>query len=227
MTARTLRVATWNVHGSRGGIEEIARVIHAEAIDIVLIQESGPRRRLRALGAALGMTVCTDPPTFPRRRIQNAALIRNPDVVRSRFLRFSPSSFLYPRGALVAQIDEGISVVSVHLGLGGSDRGRHIQQLVGLVGGSSKRFVIGGDLNALPGDPGPRTLAARATDCWQAVGQGKGYTFPSHAPTARIDYLFAGPAVRPHRAWTAGAMVSDHLMVVADLRFADATTAAD
>jgi endonuclease/exonuclease/phosphatase family metal-dependent hydrolase len=222
MTARTLRVATWNVHGLRGGVEEIARVIHAEQIDILSIQESGPRRRLRALGAALGMMVCGDPPAF--RRVQNAVLIRNPHVVRYYFLRFSHGSFFYPRGALIAQVDEGLSVISVHLGLSGSDRRRHLQQLIGLAGGSSKRFVIGGDLNALPGDPGPEILGTVATDCWGAVGQGDGYTFPSHAPSARIDYLFAGPAVQPLRAWTAGDTVSDHLMVVADLRFADATS---
>ena len=39
------------------------------------------------------------------------------------------------------------------------------------------------------------------------------------APTARIDYLLVGPGVRALRAWTAGGTVSDHLMVVADLRF--------
>jgi endonuclease/exonuclease/phosphatase family metal-dependent hydrolase len=216
-----IRVATWNVHGLRAGVGAVADVVRTEAVDVLMLQESGPRRGLRALGAALGMLVCADPPAFPRRRVQNAVLIRNPHVVGHSFLRFSHGSFLYPRGALIAQIDEGLSVVSVHLGLSGSDRGRHIQQLVGVAGGSSKRFVIGGDLNALPTDPGPRMLAARATDCWHAVGHGEGHTFPSHAPAARIDYLFAGPAIQPLRAWTAGGTVSDHLMVVADLRMDD------
>jgi endonuclease/exonuclease/phosphatase family metal-dependent hydrolase len=213
-------VATWNVHGLRGGVKEIAWIVHAEEIDILLVQESGPRRRLRALGETLGMMVCADPRTFPRRRIQNAVLVRGEAAraVHVRLQRFSRGSFVHPRGALVADVDERCSVLSVHLGLRGPERGRHIRQLLEMLDGSSGSFVIGGDLNALPGDPGPSALASLATDCWEVVGEGSGATFPSHDPRARIDYVFAGPAVRPLRAWTAGGTVSDHLMVVADLR---------
>jgi endonuclease/exonuclease/phosphatase family metal-dependent hydrolase len=224
MTARTLRVATWNVHGLRGGVEEIAQVIHAEGIDILSIQESGPRRRLRALGGTLGMLVCVDPPAFPRRRVQNAVLVRPPREVRShRLVRFDGGSMIYPRGALIGGLDDCVAV-SVHLGLEGVERGRQVAQLLEILRGIDEPVVIGADLNAFPGDPGHRMLAAGAPDCWQAVGQGEGYTFPSHAPSARIDYLFAGRAVQPLNAWTAGGTVSDHLMVVADVRFADATS---
>ena len=83
--------------------------------------------------------------------------------------------------------------------------------------GSAGSFVVGGDLNALPGDPGPSSLAGLASDCWEAAGEGSGATFPSHAPAARIDYLFAGRAFRPLRTWTAEGTASDHLMVVAEL----------
>jgi endonuclease/exonuclease/phosphatase family metal-dependent hydrolase len=223
MTTRDLRVATWNVHGLRGGVKEIAWVIHAEGIDILMVQVSGPRRRLRALGETLGMMVCADPRAFPRRRIQNAVLVRGglATIVYASLRRFSHGSFLHPRGVLFADVDERFLMMSVHLGLSGPERGHQMAQLLEHVEGSRGRFVIGGDLNALPGDPGPRMLAARATDCWRAVGQGEGHSFPSHAPTARIDYLFAGPAVQPLRAWTAGGTVSDHLMVVADLRMED------
>lgn len=223
MTVRTLRVAAWNVHGLRGGVKEIARAIHTAEIDILLVQESGPRRRLRVLGETLGMMVCADPRAFPRRRIQNAVLIREglATLVHHGLRRFSHSSFLHPRGVLLADVDERFSVMSVHLGLSGLERGHHVAGLLEHLEGSTGRFVIGGDLNALPGDPGPRILAAHATDCWQAAGQGEGHTFPSHEPIARIDYLFAGPAVQPLRAWTAGGTVSDHLMVVADLRMDD------
>jgi endonuclease/exonuclease/phosphatase family metal-dependent hydrolase len=222
MTTRTVRVATWNVHGLRGGVREIALAIHTEEIDILLVQESGPRRRLRALGETLGMVVCADPRAFPRRRVQNAVLVRGgfATVVHDGLRRFSGGSFPHPRGVLFADVDERYSVMSVHLGLRRGERGHQMTQLLELAG-SRDRSVIGGDLNALPGDPVPRMLAARATDCWHAVGQGEGHTFPSHAPTARIDYLFAGPAVQPLRAWTAGGTVSDHLMVVADLRMDD------
>jgi endonuclease/exonuclease/phosphatase family metal-dependent hydrolase len=214
-----LRVATWNVHGMRAGVEEIARVIRAEQVDIVALQESGPRRRLRAVGETLDMQVCGDPWAFPRRRIQNAVLVRRglANTVSHRLHRFSGGSLLYPRGVLLADVDHRVSVLSVHLGLDRSERAQHVEQLVAMLEGSVGTFVVGGDLNTLPGDPGPSSLAGLASDCWEAADEGSGATFPSNAPAARIDYLFAGRAFRPLRAWTAGGTVSDHLMVIAEL----------
>jgi endonuclease/exonuclease/phosphatase family metal-dependent hydrolase len=219
MNGGILRVATWNVHEMRGGVSEIARVIHTAGVDIALLQESGPRRRLRDLGVTLGMVVCADTWAFPRRRIQNAVLFRGglASAVSHRLRRFSGGSLLYPRGVLVADVEERLSLLSLHLGLTGSERAHHIAQLVAMLEGSSGTFAVGGDLNALPGDPVPSSLTGVASDCWEAVGEGTGATFPSHAPVGRIDYLFAGPLMRPLRAWTAGGTVSDHLMVVAEL----------
>ena len=132
MTTRDVRVATWNVHGMRGGIQEIAWVIHAEEIDILLVQESGPRRRLRALGETLGMMVFADPRAFPRRRIQNAVLVRGgfATVVHHVLRRFSHGSFLHPRGVLFVHVGERFSVMSVHLGLRGPERGHHMVELL-------------------------------------------------------------------------------------------------
>ena len=76
----------------------------------------------------------------------------------------------------------------------------------------------GRDLNVRPGHPSHAALASPFTDVWRSPATAQAPTFPSHAPTARIDYLFVGPAVRALRAWTAGGAVSDHLMVVADVR---------
>ena len=219
MNGGTLRVATWNVHGMRAGVDEIARVIEAERIDILALQESGPRRRLRAVGETLGMLVCADPWVFPRRRIQNAVLVRRglATTVSHRLHRFSGGSLLYPRGVLLADVDHRVSILSVHLGLRRNERAHHVDQLLEMLDGSAGPFVVGGDLNALPGDPGPSSLPGLASDCWEAVGEGSGATYPSHAPTARIDYLFAERAIRPLRTWTAGGTTSDHLMVVAEL----------
>ncbi len=217
MIGEGIRVATWNVRGFRAGVDTVADAIRAHGPDVLLVQESGLRRRLHALGAALGMAVAADPLSFPRRRIENAVLVRPPLRIGShRLVRFAGGSVLYPRGAQIADLG-GFSAISIHLGLRGPERGRHIRQLLTLLEGSSGRFVLGGDMNALPSDPGPSAIRTRAMDCWKAVGEGDGATFPAHAPIARIDHLFAGPAVQPRRAWTVGGTVSDHLMVVADL----------
>lgn len=221
MTERTLRVATWNVHGLRGGVRAVASAIRAEELDLVLIQESGPRARLRDLGRTLGWTVSTDPRVFPRRRVRNALLARPAaaGLIRARFVRFAAGSPWHPRGALLAEIDERWTAVSCHLGLQGPERGRHVTELRSLLEDATPPIVVGADLNALPGDAGPRSLAAPLTDVWEQVGEGAGPTFPAAGPAARIDYLFVGPGVRALRAWTAGGTVSDHRMVVADLRF--------
>jgi endonuclease/exonuclease/phosphatase family metal-dependent hydrolase len=165
------------------------------------------------------MVVGGDPPSFPRRRVQNAVLVRPPRSVRShQLLRFHEGSLLQPRGALIARLEE-LSVVSVHLGLAGSERARHVEELFELIDGAQDPIVVGGDLNAHPEDTMPAAIARRYPDAWVGARDGReqGNTFPSDEPVARIDYLFAGPAIRPLRAWTAGDTVSDHLMVIADL----------
>jgi len=219
----TVRVATWNVHGLRTGVDAAAAVVRVQELDVLLVQESGPRRRLRALGDRLGWIVAADPWAVPRRRVHNAVLISptRAALVRSRLLRFAVASFVHPRGALIADVQGGWTALSVHLGLRGPERGRQIAELAGLLEGSRGAFVAGADLNASPTDPGPSALGRVATDVWAAVGDGDGATFPSDRPTTRIDYLLVGEAVQALRAWTAGDRVSDHLMVVADLVLPD------
>ncbi len=212
-----IRVATWNVHGLRAGVETVAKVVRGERVDVLLLQESGPRRRLRALGATLGMVVCGDPPAFPRRRIQNAVLVRPPREVRSaRLVRFGGQSLIHPRGALIAQLGD-VTGVSVHLGLRSAERGRQVTELLEILRGIDEPVVIGGDLNAHPEDPSPTRIAASYPDAWTHVDGGEGWTFPSDTPTARIDFLLVSAALEPLRAWTVGGTASDHLMVVADL----------
>ena len=133
-------------------------------------------------------------------------------------MRFAAGTPWHPRGALFAEFAERWTAISSHLGLYGPERGRQVGELRSLLEGGSERVVLGADLNAPPGAAGPRALAEQLSDAWARVGVGEGATFPSYAPTARIDYLFVGPAVKALRAWTAGGTVSDHLMVVADLR---------
>jgi endonuclease/exonuclease/phosphatase family metal-dependent hydrolase len=227
VTERTLRVATWNVRGLRGGVRAVASAIEREEPDVVFLQESGPRRRHRRLGRALGMTLIADPPAFRRRRVQNGILGRRGVVwlSRPRMIRFAGGSLWHPRGAqiieiaLLPNIDEQWTAASVHLGLDAAERGRHVAELRSLIEGGDQLLVLGADLNVRPGEPSYEALSASMTDVWELAGEGEGATFPSHAPTARIDYLFVGPGVRALRAWTAGGTVSDHLMVVADLRF--------
>jgi endonuclease/exonuclease/phosphatase family metal-dependent hydrolase len=216
-----LRVATWNVHGLRDGVDAVADAIRAERPDVLLAQESGPRRRLSALGDALGMSVAADPVVFPRRRVRNAVLVRPPLRMRAHgLMRFRGGTWFAPRGAMIAEVD-GLTVVSLHLGLQRAERREHVRQLMEAIGQGRTKVVVGGDLNAHPDDPAATAIAEAYPDVWTVVGEGPGLTMPAHRPTARIDAIFAGPALRSLHARTAAHPVSDHLMVVADLDVPD------
>lgn len=213
-----VRVASWNVHGLRDGVDAVAEAIRTERPDVLLVQESGSRGGLRALGEALRMIVASDPIVFPRRRIRNAVLVRPPIRLRgNRLMRFRGGSWFAPRGAMIAEAD-GLTVVSLHLGLNPAERREHVRQLLEAIGRDSPKVVIGGDLNAHPDDPAVVAIAEAYPDAWASAGEGPGLTMPARRPTARIDAIFTGAAVRPRRARTVvHATASDHLMVVADL----------
>ena len=212
-----IRAATWNIQGLRAGVAAVAALIREQEVDVLLVQESGPRRRLRSLGATLGMEVATDPFAFPRRRAKDAVLVRSARRIRShRQIRFRGGSLLYPRGALIARLDD-LTAVSVHLGLNGAERRDHVAQLLAALRDEPGPILLGGDLNAHPWDPAAAAIADSYPDVWAAVGVGGGPTMPAAVPTARIDFLFADPTVRPLRVRTVPTTASDHLMVVADL----------
>ena len=223
-----LRVVTYNVRGFRDGLDEVVEAVERLAPDVLLLQESGPRRKLGALAAATGMDAAGDPWSPLRRRVKNAVLVRPPwRVVQHRLHRFDASTRFYPRGALVAQAGRSgrrIWAVSTHLGLAPSERIAHVRELTDVCAGlSGAPIVLGGDLNATPEQRAPSWLADRYWDAWAAVGDGEGATFPANDPTARIDYLFASAGLVVEAASVGKAPdASDHLPVVAELRIEDA-----
>jgi endonuclease/exonuclease/phosphatase family metal-dependent hydrolase len=219
-----LRVATYNVHGFRAGVPAVAAVVRELAPDVLLLQESGPRRRLRAFAERLGMAAAVDPPSVPRRRIRDAVLARPPArIVSHRLHRFAGTRWWSPRGCLIARVEAPASAtwaVSVHLGLVGAERGEHARSLVAIVASLAPPapVVVGGDLNATTDARAVGTIAARLRI---TTGSGAGPpTFPAAAPVARIDHLFVSDDLAVVRQATGGAgasRASDHLPVWADL----------
>lgn len=220
------RVLVYNLHGQRAGVRPVAEVIRRLDPDLVLLAETGPRWRLRRLGRALGMQVARDPWSPTRRRIPNAVLARPPWRVRAhRLHRFADvRRRLNPRGAIVADLSGpggvALSVCAVHLGLHPLERLHAVRELLAL--DLAPPLIIGGDLNEPPDGRAVGELAGRLADAWATAGEGSGETFPAHAPTARIDYLFVSPGVRIERALVPSAMpqaraASDHLPLLAEL----------
>jgi endonuclease/exonuclease/phosphatase family metal-dependent hydrolase len=223
-------VATYNVRGFRDDVDRLVDAVHRLGPDVLLLQETGPRRTLRRFAATLGMEVAADPWSPLRRRVKDAVLVRPPwRLTVARQHRFPGSGLLYPRGVLVARADRpGASVwaLSFHLGLRPAERTAHTELLLALAGGLAEApVVLGGDLNASPDERAPARIAERYADAWVAAGEGDGATFPARAPAARIDYLFAGPGLRVTATRVAEEpAASDHRPVVADLRLDDDAT---
>jgi endonuclease/exonuclease/phosphatase family metal-dependent hydrolase len=218
-----LRVIVYNVKAFRLGLDRVTAVLRELGPDLLLLQESGARRSLRALGSALEMQVAADPLSPLRRRVKNAVLARPPwRIISHRLHRLEGSERFYPRGALVAQAGRAgrrVWAVSAHLGLVPVERGRHARDLTSLLEELPGPIVLGMDLNETPERPSATWLARRYVDAWDEAGTGDGPTFPSLDASARIDYLFVSQGVRVegiHVAELAGA-ASDHLPIVADL----------
>ncbi|HEV8564279.1 MAG TPA: endonuclease/exonuclease/phosphatase family protein [Actinomycetota bacterium] len=226
-----LRVVTYNVRGFRHGLDDVVEAVERLTPDVVLVQESGARRKLRSLAAATGMEVAGDPWSPLRRRVKNAVLVRPPwRVVQHRLHRFEASARFYPRGALVAQAGRAgrrIWAISTHLGLAPSERNAHARELTDVCAGlSGAPIVLGGDLNATPEQRAPGWLADRYWDAWATAGNAEGATFPASDPTARIDYVFASTGLVVEAASVGKAPdASDHLPVIAELRIEDAAGA--
>lgn len=216
---------TYNLRGLRHGVGRVAEAIASQAPDVVLVQESGPRRKFRRLGETLSMRPASDPPTPFRRRIKNAILVRPPlEISSSRLHRFSRGQLWYPRGALVASVTGpavSLSAVSVHLGTRPRDRRRHGRELLAVARALGSSLVLGGDLNEAPDGATASRIAAELVDAWARAGSGAGETIIAWDRRARIDYVFVSRDVRPLACRVPDepvvAPASDHLPVVADL----------
>ena len=219
-----VRVLVYNVKSFRSGVHSVAEVVAPYRPDIALINECGPRRRLRRFARSLHMDALAHHYLF-RKSIHNAVLVRPPwRVLQHRLHPFPKDARRVPRGVLLARIGRAgtrLWALSVHLGLHPGSRRRNAEELTGLVFSLPEPVVVGGDLNEGPEGKAATWLAERLWDAWAHVGEGDGETFPSRDPTARIDYLFVSAESGIEDAITvqtpAAARASDHLPLLVDL----------
>ncbi|HYT30207.1 MAG TPA: endonuclease/exonuclease/phosphatase family protein [Actinomycetota bacterium] len=218
-----IRIVSYNVHSFRAGVDAVAAVLREADPDVVCVQECGPKSLLRALAADLGMEWASSHRSF--NRVRNAVLHRpewRSSAVTVRDL--SHDGRTLRRGLIVVRLRRaGVRLTAgcFHLGLAPAERERHARELTDLLAGIEGPVVLAGDLNEEPGEPAARWIAERYYDAFARAGDGPGATFPSRAPTARIDYVFVSEHLRPLSAWTvggpAGRDASDHRPVVADV----------
>jgi endonuclease/exonuclease/phosphatase family metal-dependent hydrolase len=157
--------------------------------------------------------------------VKDAVLVRPPwRIVGHRQHRFEGGPWLYPRGALVAELerrDARLCAISLHLGLHPRERLAHARALAALVEGVDDPIVAGGDLNERPDGRAVGFLSERFRDAWLLGGDAQGETFPADQPTARIDYLFVSEGIVVERVLIPpgpdAREASDHRPLVAEL----------
>ena len=224
MRSIRLRVMVYNVRGFRDGLERLLRLVGHFEPDVLLLNETGGRLRLRRFAKALGMDVATDPWSPFRRRAKDAVLVRRPwEILEQHQHRFEGGPWLYPRGALIATLEHGearLCAISTHLGLHPRERLAHARALFALVEDGGP-IVAGGDLNEEPNGRSVGFLSERFRDAWLLGGDADGETFPADGPTKRIDYLFVSEGILVERVLVPPGPdardASDHRPLVAEL----------
>jgi endonuclease/exonuclease/phosphatase family metal-dependent hydrolase len=218
-----LVAATYNVQSFRAGVERAVEVLAPERPDLVLIQESGPRRTLRRFAGAMEMEFVSSHRLFTR--VQNAVLFRAPWRVSGVEVQdLPPQGRTHPRGFVVARLrarGTRVTAVAAHLGLVPVERFHHARLVVDHLAGVDGALILGIDVNEGPEGPTARWLSERLFDAAVQPGGDAGLTFPAWGPTVRIDYLFVNQLAPIIRAWvpTAAAVLeaSDHRPVVAEV----------
>ncbi|MCW5890834.1 MAG: endonuclease/exonuclease/phosphatase family protein [bacterium] len=218
-------VATWNVHGCRGGDgrcdpERVARVVAELDADVVGLQEIEPAV-VDVIAAHTGHTAIAAPTRTHHPGTGGNALLTRHRVAAVRRHDLSRAG-REPRGALdvdLSLVGRRCRALVTHLGLQGAERRAQVRQLLALLGADPAPgglTVLLGDLNEWLG-PGRALRALR-----RGFACGGARSFPARLPLFALDRVVVRPAValqsvRAHGSRLAR-IASDHLPVVGVIR---------
>lgn len=230
---------TFNLHHGEGtdgrvDLERIAGLIGREGADVVALQEvdRGVRRTQgrdfpKELAALTGMTcVFSNNFGFQGGEYGNAVLTRFPVErwTNTHLQRLRPGE---QRGVLQVVLNvhgRSLLVLATHLDHRPDDAER--LQSIAQLGEIMQTYrglpmLVAGDFNDVPGSRTYRALAAWFEDVWLQAGEGPGFTYPSEAPSKRIDYLWLskGAPLRATQAWVPATDASDHRPLVAEFEW--------
>lgn len=239
-----VRVMTFNINYGTRGAKGIAAVVRRERPDVLCLQETNHLRgqpdpipqiqkSLPGWHMARGVEVTTfsrfplvayrlHPMPRPtkrellettlnvqgrRLRVFNIHLSTSPLAKARQPLRFSMLRW----GGSAAMRAAQISILERAIETGKSGQNRRAPKA------EPRPFVILGDFNNPPRGRLYRRMKRNWKDAFSAAGCGLGFTFLSHAPLMRIDYVWAGPDVGVTSCHVPNVRASDHRPVVADL----------
>ena len=232
-----LRIVTYNVqhclnyHGGEIDYDAVADTIKRMDPDVIGLNE------IRGVGAGEGYDNQTarlaDRANYPycyfARAIDfadgpygNAILSRYPIISAQTVLIPDPEVHAYKgyyetRCVLKATLDVpgGLQVCVSHFGLNLDEKENAVRTALSLA--EDSRFLLMGDFNATPEDPVLAPLKARLQET-EAMLSGPRETYPSDAPRAKIDYIFASPDVDILSAEVLPFETSDHRPLMTHIR---------
>lgn len=100
-------------------------------------------------------------------------------------------------------------------------RNWEVEQLLDMVDDEEAPVILVGDFNSTPNNSVYRRLAEGRQDVFRTAGRGWGATYHTRFPIVRIDYILVGPEWEVVDAYVPRAWLSDHLPVIASLRWAE------
>lgn len=227
MSARSLRVLSYNVHRWGDDRVALARVVKACAPDVMLVQETptwfGTRRKRRAMAATFGMR-------YVAASARNAILVADGiDLtgIRTRRIwrpfvrrRLNLIATQLPGGAVGGVLLLGstrLAVIVCHLGLHPRGRIHEIAQVLTLCRSFGAPYLLTGDINEEPDGPVWKRLAEEGL-----LDLDAGPTFNSNTPHKRIDAAELSPQLNGRRRHIPAthddlAAASDHLPLLIEL----------
>jgi endonuclease/exonuclease/phosphatase family metal-dependent hydrolase len=237
-----LRVATWNIAGSRReetSVVDLAAVlaaVRALDADLLAVQEvdrqlarsdraDQPRSIAEALGddwswsyapALVGNDFRPLSGPDPGGPAYGTLLVSRLPLEAVEQLRFPPAGGGEQRTALVGTIRVGsrpVTVAAAHLSNKQGHNIRQLRELQGVLAARPAPRLLLGDLNL------PSTVLLLASRRgWPECGRGR--TIPNSRPTQQLDHVLRNDpsgVLRPRDARVAVAPVSDHRALVVDL----------
>jgi endonuclease/exonuclease/phosphatase family metal-dependent hydrolase len=224
----TVRVMTWNIHGTVGGnprfdLAGAVDLIKRWDADIVALQEVDSRRSMACgsdpfavLQEALGTHGIGAKSITTADGEYGQMLISRWPIASSDIHDLSYAE-REPRRAVKAEIATPLGpmrIIATHLGLSIRERRGQAKTLLDIAGGGTMTTVVVGDFNDWFWPGSVRSALSR-----ELPGYTRYRTFPSRLPLLRLDRIYCrpGPALIRSYIDVAARACSDHLAVVADV----------
>jgi endonuclease/exonuclease/phosphatase family metal-dependent hydrolase len=239
-----LKVMTYNIHHGVGtdkqlDLSRIAEVIEKSDADIIGLNEvdkhfskrSNYEDQIGFLANELHMnkafspsvSLKTNASSSSKRQYGNALLSRYPIIYQEVFHFNFISGLVEGRSLLDTSIEinnKPIKVYVTHLSVNPYLHHLQTSYMKQVIHKKSQPVVMMGDWNMRPGSRGWKKIHHTYKDVWYETNYRRGYTFPSHRPRWRLDYIFVNRKMEIIEAEVVKHLpqASDHLPLRAQLR---------